>query len=119
MSHDPQALLQDVLVTFRAGSDPAAPAARLWEVATPRFRSRLGGPEHLADLFGNPAWAPLLGHASAEVEGFDAIEGAARATLRVEARDGTVVRYLASLARDADGTTWRISGLVRSELADA
>ncbi len=119
MSPDPQALLQEVLAAFHRARDPDAPAARLWQVATPRFRSRLGGPEHLADLFGNPAWAPLLGHASAEIEDFDAIEGAARATLRVEARDGTVVRYLASLARDADGTTWRISGLVRAELADA
>jgi len=119
VSHDPEALLQEVLAAFHRARDPGAPAARLWEVATPRFRSRLRGPEHLADLFGNPAWAPLLGHERAEVESIDAIEGAARATLRVAGRDGTAVRYLASLARDADGTTWRISGLVRAELADA
>jgi hypothetical protein len=119
VSPDPRALLQEVLAAFHGAHDPGVPAARLWEVATPRFRSRLRGPEHLTDLLGNPAWAPLLGHARAEVETLDAIEGAARATLRIEARDGTVVRYLASLARDAEGTTWRISGLVRAELADA
>jgi hypothetical protein len=119
VNRDPRALLDAVLAAFRDGDDPATPAARLWDVATPRFRSRLRGPEHLADLFANPAWAPLLGHRSADVESFDAIDGAARAALRVEARDGTVVRYLASLARDADGGSWRVSGLVRAELADA
>jgi hypothetical protein len=119
VSADPRALLEELSAAFGDGADPGAPAAWLWRVATPRFRSRLGGPEHLEHLFGNAAWAPLLGHAGAEVESLDTIDGAARATLRVEARDGAVVRYLASLTRDADGARWRVSGLVRAELADA
>lgn len=119
MSRQARALLEELLEVFRAGETPEPPAAFLWQAATPRFRARLGGPDHLAQLFVNPAWAPLLGHASSDVEAFETIEGAARATLRIDPEDGATVRYLASLARDADGATWRISGLVRAELADA
>ena len=124
---DARELLSDLLATFRDAREPSAPAERLWTEAAPRFRSRLGGPEHLAHLFGNPAWAPLMGHASAEIEAWDELDGAARATVRVVASDGAVVRYVASLSRPRGGgdgsqsseSDWRISGLVRAELADA
>lgn len=118
--------LATLLAAFRSNDgaddppDPSVPAARLWEASTARFRSKLGGPGHLADLFGNPAWAPLLGHRSATVDDVRVIEDAARAEVLVHAHDGAAVRYLASLVRTSDPAdpAWRLSGLVRAELAD-
>ena len=132
-SHDPSAdaataqrALETLVAAFRGsdgadhGPDPSVPAARLWEASTPRFRSKLGGPGHLADLFGNPAWAPLLGHRAATVDDVRVIEDAARAEVLVQPHDGAEVRYLASLVRSSDPAdrAWRLSGLVRAELAD-
>lgn len=113
-------LLLEVLAAFRDASDPREPAGRLWQAASPRFRSKLGGPDHLARLFGNPAWAPLMRHAAARPLSLERIDRAARATVEVTAADGTQVRYLASLlqAGDADDDGWQVSGLVREELAD-
>ena len=143
---DPRALLEALLLRFAQASDPREPATALLSVAAPRFASRAGDAEHLAHLFGNAAWAPLLGHASAEIRELEVLDDAARATVRVRAADGTTVSYLASLRRGvpagprrgdpgdgsapdgsatdgsaADGSVavWRVTGLVRSELADA
>lgn len=125
--HEPDArtagardLLLDVLATFREASDPREPAGRLWRAASPRFRSKLGGPDHLERLLGNPAWAPLLRHVVAQPTSLERIDRAARATVEVVAADGTTVRYLASLLQggDADDDAWQLSGLVREELAD-
>lgn len=126
-----RAFLAELLAPFgevdeAAGSAVrAAPATALWDVATPRFRSKLGGPEHLADLLGNPAWGPLVGHRSVDIAGVHVIDDAARAEATVTAGDGTTVRYLVSLVRspatgDGEGgtPTWRVSGLVRAELSD-
>ncbi len=128
---DPRELLQALLTRFRDASDPRDPARALLAVASSRFASRAGDATHLAHLFGNAAWAPLLGHASAEVGEIEVLDDAARATILVRAADGATVSYLASLRRDepaearrddqADGggAVWRVTGLVRSELADA
>jgi len=128
---DPGELLASLLRRFAEADDPHAPATALLSVAAPRFASRAGDAEHLAHLFGNAAWAPLLGHAAAEIGELEVLDDAARATLHVRAADGTTVSYLASLRRNAlpdarhhdsgagAGAVWRVTGLVRSELADA
>ena len=144
---DPRALLEALLLRFAQASDPREPATALLSVAAPRFASRAGDAEHLAHLFGNAAWAPLLGHAAAETGEVEVLDDAARATVRVRAADGTTVSYLASLRRgvpagppgdgsapdgsatdgsaadgsvaDGSAAVWRVTGLVRSELADA
>ena len=130
-NRDPRELLEALLRRFAEADDPHAPATVLLSVATPRFASRAGDAEHLAHLFGNAAWAPLLGHAAAEIGELEVLDDAARATLHVRAADGATVSYLASLRRDAldearrdgygagAGAAWRVTGLVRSELADA
>lgn len=130
---DPRALLDALLASFAGADGPHEPARALLSVASPRFASRVGDATHLAHLFGNAAWAPLLGHAAAEACEIAILGDAARATLRVRAADGTTVSYLASLRREElredacddaregedGGPCWRLTGLVRSELADA
>jgi len=138
---DPGELLASLLRRFAEADDPHAPATALLSVAAPRFASRAGDAEHLAHLFGNAAWAPLLGHAAAEIGEVEVLDDAARATVRVRAADGTTVSYLAPLRRgvpagppgdgpgdgsapdgsatDGSAAVWRVTGLVRSELADA
>lgn len=116
----PAAVLTRLLASFRGGeARPAADA--LLRVASSRLAGKLGGSAHLTHLFANPAWAPLLGHRSARVDGLDRIGDAARARIEVEAADGARVAYLASLRRvpgDAVEPAWRLTGLVREELAD-
>lgn len=128
---DPRKLLEALLTRFADASDPRDPARALLAVASPRFASRAGDATHLAHLFGNAAWAPLIGHASAQIGEVAVLDDAARVTIVVRAADGTTASYLASLRRDeaaeaerddqADGAgdVWRVTGLVRSELADA
>lgn len=117
---DATELLTRLLTSFRAGA--ARPAAdALLRVADPRMTAKLGGTEHLTHLLQNPAWAPLLGHRAARVAGLERIGDAARARIEVEAADGTRMAYLASLRRAADDAgdrPWRLTGLVREELAD-
>lgn len=117
---DPTELLTRLLARFRAGeARPAADA--LLRVADPRMTGKLGGVDHLTHLFANAAWAPLLGHRAARVGGLERIGDAARARVEVEAADGARVAYLASLRRapgDAADRAWRLTGLVREELAD-
>lgn len=119
--HDPRALLEALMVRFSKADGPHDPARALLSVAGPRFASGAGDARHLAHLFGNPAWAPLLGHAAAEVGEIEVVDAAARATIRVRTADGTTVSYLASLRRDdrrENGRPcWQVTGLVRSELA--
>lgn len=120
---DPRELLETLLARFADASGPHDPARALLSVAGPRFASRVGDASHLAHLFGNAAWAPLLGHATADVLEVDVLDDAARTTIRVHAADGTTVSYLASLRRhdlrDDLRPRWQVTGLVRSELAGA
>lgn len=128
---DPRELLEALLSRFARASDPLDPARALLSVATPRFASRAGDVTHLAHLFGNAAWAPLMGHAAARIGEVQVLDDAARARITVRAADDTTVSYLASLRRDdpgddqgddqgaSAGAAWRVTGLVRSELADA
>lgn len=112
------ALLHDLLAAFRTSTDPSVPAERLWQTASARFRSKLGGPDHLMHLFGNPAWQPLIAHTEASVERFDRIADTARATVRVTTQAGDEVHYLASMNQVRERDAWQVSGLVRAELAD-
>jgi hypothetical protein len=116
----PTGPLTRLLTAFQGGEARAA-ADVLLRVADPKMTGKVGGAAHLAHLFTNPAWAPLLGHRSARVGGVERIGDAARARIEVEAADGARVAYLASLRRapeaEAD-VAWRLTGLVREELAD-
>lgn len=119
-ARDPAETLRRLLATFEDGE--ARPAAEaLLRVAAPRLAGKLGGAAHLTHLFTNPAWAPLLGHRAARLGALERIHDAARARIEVEAADGTRVVFLASLRRapdDAADPAWRLTGLVREELAD-
>lgn len=116
----PTVPLTRLLTAFQGGEAHAA-ADALMRVAAPRLTGKLRGATHLTHLFANPAWAPLLGHRSARVGDLERIGHAARARIEVEAADGARVAYLASLTRapdDAADPVWRLTGLVREELAD-
>ena len=116
---DPTGSLTRLLTAFQGGEAREA-AEALLGLAAPRLTGKLGGAAHLTHLFANPAWAPLLGHRSARVAGLERIGDAARARIEVEAADGVRVAYLASLRREPDDVVdpaWRLTGLVREELA--
>lgn len=128
--HDPRALLEAILNSFATSTGTVAPALAVWSVASPRFAARLGDPGHLAHLFGNAAWQPLIGHREATIASLEQLGTAARATVRITARDGSSVSYLATLklmeakVAEAPGggeskPAWLLTGLVRSELVDA
>lgn len=128
-THDPRALLEAILSSFATSTGTVAPARFVWSVASPRFAARLGDPGHLEHLFRNAAWQPLIGHSEAKIASLEQLGTAARATVRVSARDGSSVSYLATLklmeakvAATPDGAakaTWLLTGLVRSELVDS
>jgi hypothetical protein len=106
-----------VLSAFARG-DRREAARALLDVAAPRLAARLGDEKHLAHVLGNAAWAPLVGHRSADVGPEDRIGDAARLRVEVRTEHGASVAYLASARRDADGV-WRFTGLVREELASS
>jgi hypothetical protein len=112
---DAAARLAPVLSAFARG-DLRAAARALLDVAAPRLAARLGDEDHLAHVLGNPAWAPLVGHRSAEVGPEERIGDAARLRIEVRSARGEPAAYLASARRDAGGA-WQVTGLVREELA--
>jgi hypothetical protein len=107
----------DALLAAFAHGERAVAARALLEVAAPRLASRLGDEDHLAHVLANPAWAPLVGHRSARLGPVERIGDAARTRIEVDAADGTRAAYLASARRDAAADAWRLTGLVREELA--
>jgi hypothetical protein len=110
------ARLEALLAAFADG-DRAVAATALLEVAAPRLAFRLGDEDHLAHVLANPAWAPLVGHRSARLGPVERLGDAARVRIVADAADGTRAAYLASARRDAAGDGWRLTGLVREELA--
>lgn len=111
----PEALLARLLEPLAAG-DVERAAAKLHAAATPRFRSRVGSPADLARHLRNPLNAPLLGHAEAVPGEPERIADAARQRVAVVTPEGERAAYLLSSKRDEDGN-WRVSGLVREEVA--
>ncbi len=115
---DPTALVRRLLAAFEQG-DAGRAAAALLRVADASMAGRLGGEAHLVHVLGNPAWAPLLGHRASRLGPVQRIDRAARVRLEVDTPSGARVGYLASLRRTEPDGPWRLTGLVREELADA
>lgn len=104
-----------MLSAFARGDRHEA-ARALLDVAAPRLATRLGDEDHLAHVLDNPAWAPLVGHRSADVGPEERIGDAARLRIEVRTERGDRAAYLASARQDVGGA-WRLTGLVREELA--
>ena len=116
----PGAMLATLLAALRSGRD--AGAAALWAALTPRARGPLGDVDGARRALGNELLAPLVAHASADVEPWELRGDVARTHLRVvgataRAPSGQAVTalYLVSARHDAE-TGWRLTGLRRDDL---
>lgn len=112
----PGACLAPLLTAFARGDRHGA-ARSLLDVAAPRLAARLGDEHHLAHVLSNAAWAPLVGHRRAAIGPEERIGDAARMRIEVETEAGDHVAYLASARHDGSTGAWRLTGLVREELA--
>ena len=118
----PEALVLSLLRGFAAATSPRDPAKALFEAGSDRFRRSVGDVDHVAHLFTNALWSPLLGHSHGRILDLDVIAGAARATIEVvpSSCEGTV-RYLVTMqpTPNADGATrWSITGFTGADRLD-
>lgn len=114
----PEAVARDLLAALGSAPDAATAAEALAAVAAPRFLGRVGGERHLARLLDvHPAYVPLVGHAGVAFDACERIDDAARLGFAVRDAAGDAAPYLLSMVRREDG--WRVTGLVRRELAGA
>ena len=116
----PGPMLATLLAALRSGRE--AGAAALWAALTPRARDPLGDADGAHRALGNELLAPLVAHASADVDPWELRGDVARTHVRVvgdpaRAPSGQAVAalYLVSARLDAV-TGWQLTGLRRDDL---
>lgn len=106
----PEELLQ--LLTDQAFGVGPGGVERLFEMASGKFRGRLGSIEVFRRAFGNELYAPLLRHDELRAEAPVVIGNSARAEVIVRAGDETVVYQVGLVFNTTEGA-WRLSGIFR------
>jgi acetyl-CoA acetyltransferase len=119
-SQGPGPMLAALLAALRSGRDDGA--AALWAALTASARAPLGDVDGTRRALGNELLAPLVGHASVEIDPWERRGDVARTHLRVAgdparapSGEATSALYLVSARRDA-ATGWRLTGLRRDDL---
>ncbi|MFO7547012.1 MAG: ABC transporter permease subunit [Trueperaceae bacterium] len=109
---DLDALVGQLLGAFSRGDGPSA----LYEAASDRMRSKVGGPVVFRRAFANELYAPLANPIEAQAEPFAFVGDTARTTICVHGADGQHASYVLAVAKAKHGEragTWLVSGLVR------
>lgn len=110
----PSATVVTVLEALR--ESPSSGSAVLWKLSTPRFRSGLGGCEHLQQILGNDLFRPLTAYRLACRGPLEHLNHSARQRLEFESAEGDRCAFLFALTLALGGEQegcWLVSGIER------
>ena len=128
----PEQVIEIQLLGLSAGGDvasfdPHQGIKQVWVFAHPDNRRVTGPLMRIAQLFINPAYAPMVGHTRHEIEPFKQDETEASFIVSITAQDGRVYAYLWSLRLTEDGDAsqtvepgwWMTSSVSAPRIGDA
>ncbi len=103
-------------------SDDDAGIRKTFEFAAPANRAQTGPVDRFIRMVRGPTYAPLLGHAAADVEKMEISDTRAQFAVIVRGLDGSLAGYVWVVGKQADGAhagCWMTEAVVRVPLEEA